>query len=41
VAFQVVDTDEGNTARGDYVGPMPGVVRPLLEWSHQSEAIKG
>lgn len=41
VAFQVVDTDEGNSARGDYVGPMPGVVRPLLEWTHQSEAIKG
>jgi lipopolysaccharide transport system ATP-binding protein len=37
VAFQVVDADEGNTARGDYVGPMPGVVRPLLEWTHQSE----
>jgi lipopolysaccharide transport system ATP-binding protein len=41
VAFQVVDTDEGHTSRGDYVGPMPGVVRPLLEWSHQSDAIKG
>jgi lipopolysaccharide transport system ATP-binding protein len=40
VAFQVIDTDEGTTARGDYVGPMPGVVRPLLEWTHQSEAIK-
>lgn len=40
VAFQVVDTDEGNSARGDYVGPMTGVVRPLLEWTHQSEAIK-
>jgi lipopolysaccharide transport system ATP-binding protein len=41
VAFQVVDTDDGNTARGDYVGPMPGVVRPLLHWTHQSETIKG
>ncbi|MFN2509879.1 MAG: ABC transporter ATP-binding protein [Pyrinomonadaceae bacterium] len=41
VAFQVVDSVGGNTARGDYLGPMPGVVRPLLEWSHQSEAIKG
>ncbi|CAN5680536.1 ABC transporter ATP-binding protein [soil metagenome] len=40
VAFQVVDREEVNTARGDYVGPMPGVVRPLLEWTHHSEAIK-
>jgi homopolymeric O-antigen transport system ATP-binding protein len=39
VAFQVVDRDEGNSARGDYVGPMSGVVRPLLEWTHQSEAM--
>ncbi|HET9789214.1 MAG TPA: ABC transporter ATP-binding protein [Pyrinomonadaceae bacterium] len=40
VAFQVVDSDEGKSARGDYVGPMPGVVRPLLEWTHQSEVLK-
>jgi lipopolysaccharide transport system ATP-binding protein len=33
VAFQVIDSMDGNTARGDYAGPMPGVVRPLLDWS--------
>lgn len=33
VAFQIVDAQEGTSARGDYVGPMPGVVRPLLEWT--------
>jgi lipopolysaccharide transport system ATP-binding protein len=32
VAFQVVDKLEGGSARGDYSGPMPGVIRPLLEW---------
>jgi lipopolysaccharide transport system ATP-binding protein len=32
VAFQVVDTPEGNTARGDWVGKMNGVVRPFLRW---------
>jgi len=32
VAFQVVDTMDGDSARGDYAGPMPGVVRPLLQW---------
>ena len=32
VAFQIVDTMEGDSARGDYGGPVPGVVRPLLEW---------
>ncbi|MGH9942234.1 MAG: ABC transporter ATP-binding protein [Pyrinomonadaceae bacterium] len=33
VAFQVVDQQDGDSARGDYVGPMPGVVRPLLSWT--------
>jgi lipopolysaccharide transport system ATP-binding protein len=33
VAFQVVDTTDGDSARGDYAGPFPGVVRPLLKWS--------
>ena len=33
VAFQVVDSLEGNSARGDYAGHMPGVVRPLLKWT--------
>ena len=32
VAFQIVDNLGGGSARGDYAGPMPGVVRPLLEW---------
>jgi lipopolysaccharide transport system ATP-binding protein len=33
VAFQVVDPMEGDSARGQYAEPMPGVVRPLLRWS--------
>ena len=33
VAFQVVDTLEGDSARGDWVGNLPGVVRPLLKWT--------
>ena len=36
VAFQIVDEAGGASARGDYVGPMPGVVRPLLEWTTRS-----
>jgi lipopolysaccharide transport system ATP-binding protein len=32
VAFQVIDSQSGDSARGDYVGPMPGVLRPLLKW---------
>ena len=32
-AFQVLDSIDGNSARGDYAGPMPGVVRPLLNWT--------
>lgn len=33
VAFQVIDSMDGDSARGEYAGPMPGVVRPLLKWS--------
>ena len=33
VAFQVVDSLDGDAARGDWDGAMPGVVRPLLEWT--------
>jgi lipopolysaccharide transport system ATP-binding protein len=33
VAFQVIDSLDGDSARGEYAGPMPGVVRPLLQWS--------
>lgn len=32
VAFQIVDEFTGDTARGDYAGPIPGVMRPLLKW---------
>jgi len=35
VSFHVVDSLDGNSARGDYTAAMPGVVRPLLEWSTQ------
>jgi lipopolysaccharide transport system ATP-binding protein len=33
VAFQVIDSIDGNSARGDYAGHMPGVVRPMLQWT--------
>ena len=33
VAFNVIDSCDGDSARGDYAGPMPGVVRPLLKWN--------
>jgi lipopolysaccharide transport system ATP-binding protein len=35
VAFQVVDSLDGDSARGDYAGDMPGAVRPLLKWTTQ------
>lgn len=33
VAFQVIDSQRGDSARGDYIGPIPGVMRPLLDWT--------
>ena len=38
VAFQVIDTLDGDSARGDYAGHMHGVVRPMLQWSTQFKA---
>jgi len=35
VAFQVVDSPDGDGARGDYAGPFPGAVRPLLHCTTQ------
>lgn len=32
VGFQVVDRGHKDATRGDYVGPVPGLVRPLLDW---------
>jgi len=33
VTFNVVDSIEGDSARGDFVGELPGVVRPVLDWT--------
>jgi lipopolysaccharide transport system ATP-binding protein len=42
VAFQIVDAEGTNdTARGDYVGTIPGVVRPLLDWETRFDAAAG
>jgi lipopolysaccharide transport system ATP-binding protein len=32
VAFQIIDSQDGDSVRGDYTGTIPGVVRPLLPW---------
>ncbi len=32
IAFRVIDSLTGDTARGDFVGQVPGAVRPLLAW---------
>jgi lipopolysaccharide transport system ATP-binding protein len=33
VAFHIIDTLEGDSARGDWNGNFSGVVRPILKWS--------
>jgi lipopolysaccharide transport system ATP-binding protein len=35
VAFHVHDPGEGDSARGRFTGQLRGVVRPLLEWTHE------
>ena len=29
---------DGASARGDYVGELPGIVRPVLEWKTETPA---
>ena len=33
IAFNVFDNINGDSARGDYVGGFPGIVRPILKWN--------
>jgi homopolymeric O-antigen transport system ATP-binding protein len=33
VSFEVVDSFDGDSARGDYMGDYPGVVRPIVDWT--------
>ena len=37
IAFQMVDSTDGNSARGEYMGHLPGVVRPVLNWETRYE----
>ncbi len=32
VRFNIIDDVSGDTARGDYAGILPGIVRPMLDW---------
>lgn len=38
IAFQIIDSHDGNSARGDFAGPMPGLVRPMLNWTSRFTA---
>lgn len=37
VTFNVIDSLEGDSVRGDYAGLLPGVVRPELEWETERQ----
>jgi len=37
VAFNVLDTIEGDSARGNWAGRLSGVVRPMLDWETNHE----
>ena len=38
VRFNVIDDVSGDTARGDYAGVLPGIVRPVLDWETEINA---
>jgi len=33
VAFSIIDSFDGDAARGDHTGPFAGLIRPLVDWS--------
>ncbi len=35
VVFQVIDSLDGDSARGDWAGRLTSVVRPLCQWTTQ------
>ena len=35
IGFHVIDSLEGDSVRGRYAGPIPGVVRPWLRWTNE------
>lgn len=39
VVFQIVDSLDGDSARREFGGSLPGVVRPLLRWTTDFEAV--
>ncbi len=39
VAVRIIDSLDGDSARGDYGGHIPGVIRPLLPWSNKFHPI--
>ena len=40
VGFQVIDSIDGDSMRGDYAGTLPGVVRPMLKWQTLFEPVQ-
>lgn len=41
VALHVIDSSDGDSARGDWGGDIKGVIRPLLEWETATDAAGG
>ncbi|MBC2709791.1 MAG: ABC transporter ATP-binding protein [Desulfosarcina sp.] len=41
LAFQIVDSVDGDSARGDYAKNIPGIVRPMLQWTTQFDPAFG
>ena len=37
VTFNVIDSPDGDAARGDLAGPIPGAVRPVLQWETETK----
>ena len=33
ISLNYVDSFDGDSARGDYMGDYPGVVRPMVDWT--------
>jgi lipopolysaccharide transport system ATP-binding protein len=40
VVFHVIDSLDGDSARGDFAGRMEGIVRPMLQWTTEFTSLE-
>jgi lipopolysaccharide transport system ATP-binding protein len=37
IAFNMIDNQINSPTRGEYVGSLPGIIRPLMKWDSKNK----